>query len=346
MEMVIEKPLQSVKELMELGQRYCNAAEFPPYVYYIDQERIVLHLHSGSFAHRVFVRAMDSHDYEKVGWILSSDVDVCMICSKSFGVFKDKYHCRACGNLVCDDCSQGRAAIFEIECAGEFRVCSQCYFGQEVVFAHHETLLRESMSVLALSPVEKLVPENSVSKTENQIDHAITSSPKTADSKDAILTIPSTEVKDTANQLAPTAELFFIPTQNPFRIPKNIKFKLVRPVPGIVLKTRRLTSGLKVFINVVVDSSVPFRSENAPGNSDSIQNVPKDPAKAEPLAGFDANKILCLVLGPVHSASDKSGSQSVLYDIVINPNEMKAVLYDVSGYCRQRVSIFYLYLDC
>mmetsp|Transcript_30192 Transcript_30192/g.43133 ORF Transcript_30192/g.43133 Transcript_30192/m.43133 type:complete len:415 (+) Transcript_30192:36-1280(+) len=71
--------------------------------------------------------------YEKMGWVVSADVDNCIICDIEFGWMFRKHHCRACGHVVCDTCSSQKALISEIELVGPLRVCSLCYWGQDVV---------------------------------------------------------------------------------------------------------------------------------------------------------------------------------------------------------------------
>lgn len=88
-----------------------------------------------------------------VGWILPIDVTCCMICSDSFSGFfaSKKINCRACGIVICTKCSCDSVSIFELgnfpidipskhvihaklaDCGPQV-VCSQCYWGQEVVY--------------------------------------------------------------------------------------------------------------------------------------------------------------------------------------------------------------------
>lgn len=88
--------------------------------------------------HRVFVMCNDSMMYSRVGWVVNDDVDTCMVCHQPFyeKMTTGKHHCRACGNIVCNPCSTGRAVVAEAESIGPARVCNQCYFGQEVVDAY------------------------------------------------------------------------------------------------------------------------------------------------------------------------------------------------------------------
>lgn len=62
-----------------------------------------------------------------VGWVFDNQVDNCMKCDEQFHILKWKHHCRACGFIVCEDCSKSRFFLPEIEdsetCS---RVCDDC----------------------------------------------------------------------------------------------------------------------------------------------------------------------------------------------------------------------------
>jgi hypothetical protein len=58
-----------------------------------------------------------------------STVQNCASCGKEFGgmVFAVKrHHCRNCGNIFCDDCSQGRAIVHLTDGTKPERVCKRC----------------------------------------------------------------------------------------------------------------------------------------------------------------------------------------------------------------------------
>lgn len=94
--------------------------------------------------HRVFVRTLDSEEYFKLGWVLKTDVNNCMICTKALtkesGMLDfldwsakdaEKKHCFACGNIVCSSCSNsGTTVVREILKLGAVTVCTQCSWGQ------------------------------------------------------------------------------------------------------------------------------------------------------------------------------------------------------------------------
>ena len=64
------------------------------------------------------------------GWVLDSDVPICMICHTFFTFFSRKHHCRLCGNIVCSYCSDSEVAIKDCPEVGRVRVCSNCYYFQ------------------------------------------------------------------------------------------------------------------------------------------------------------------------------------------------------------------------
>ena len=84
---------------------------------------------------RVFIRSDDSGKYARLGWVLMNDVDCCMICVMKFkGLITSypKYHCHACGNIVCGSCADNFSQVVEIELDRSVRVCKSCYFGQVI----------------------------------------------------------------------------------------------------------------------------------------------------------------------------------------------------------------------
>eukprot|EP00939_MAST-03C_sp_MAST-3C-sp1_P001427 g1427.t1 len=58
-------------------------------------------------------------------WTNDNESPVCLLCSAAFSLFLRRHHCRVCGRLVCDKCSQGR-----VKCKkGSFkadRACDRC----------------------------------------------------------------------------------------------------------------------------------------------------------------------------------------------------------------------------
>ena len=54
-----------------------------------------------------WVKPAESYD-NRSHWVPDHSRDNCKICKQAFGMFRWRHHCRQCGNLVCDACSQGR----------------------------------------------------------------------------------------------------------------------------------------------------------------------------------------------------------------------------------------------
>lgn len=88
--------------------------------------------------HRIFISTKECSEYErKVGWVLDEDISKCMICQTAFTAFlgfSSKHHCRACGSIVCGDCSSSTAVVVDINPTEELRVCDLCNWGQVPVY--------------------------------------------------------------------------------------------------------------------------------------------------------------------------------------------------------------------
>ncbi|XP_017271896.1 zinc finger FYVE domain-containing protein 26 isoform X2 [Kryptolebias marmoratus] len=63
----------------------------------------------------------------KKDWVPDTQHDVCMVCRRErFTMFNRRHHCRRCGRLVCNACSERKMPVDG--CPGEdVRVCDQCY---------------------------------------------------------------------------------------------------------------------------------------------------------------------------------------------------------------------------
>lgn len=60
-------------------------------------------------------------------WIPDKLTSTCMGCSRLFSVFWRKHHCRACGKIICDSCSQGYFLIPQSDASTRSRACDACY---------------------------------------------------------------------------------------------------------------------------------------------------------------------------------------------------------------------------
>nr|XP_043606663.1 protein FREE1-like isoform X2 [Erigeron canadensis] len=63
---------------------------------------------------------------EKDHWVPDEASVKCTSCSTYFGAFVRRHHCRNCGDIFCDKCTQGRIALTAEEQAPQVRVCDQC----------------------------------------------------------------------------------------------------------------------------------------------------------------------------------------------------------------------------
>jgi len=106
-------------------------------MHYLDEVAYILG--RKRWVRRLYCRLKDKA-FCGVGWIINEDVSNCMICAAGFGYTLFRHHCRGCGNLICNTCSPDRAVIFELQELGEQRVCIQCYWGQEYVYARDRSI--------------------------------------------------------------------------------------------------------------------------------------------------------------------------------------------------------------
>ncbi|XP_010536417.1 PREDICTED: protein FREE1 [Tarenaya hassleriana] len=63
---------------------------------------------------------------EKEHWVPDEAVSKCTSCGTDFGAFVRRHHCRNCGDIFCDKCTQGRIALTAEENAPQVRVCDRC----------------------------------------------------------------------------------------------------------------------------------------------------------------------------------------------------------------------------
>ena len=63
----------------------------------------------------------------RVGWILDEDIHSCMECQVEFNFLTRRHHCRACGNIICSNCSPYKATIPTLDELNGSRVCVNCF---------------------------------------------------------------------------------------------------------------------------------------------------------------------------------------------------------------------------
>ena len=44
-------------------------------------------------------------------WVPDADATACLACAAKFTLFRRRHHCRGCGEVFCDDCTQHRKVI-------------------------------------------------------------------------------------------------------------------------------------------------------------------------------------------------------------------------------------------
>lgn len=63
---------------------------------------------------------------ERQHWVPDEAVTKCSGCANDFGAFLRRHHCRNCGDIFCDKCTNGRIALTADEDAPPVRVCDRC----------------------------------------------------------------------------------------------------------------------------------------------------------------------------------------------------------------------------
>lgn len=73
-----------------------------------------------------WVNLVKPRNEEKDHWVPDEAVTKCNACGTDFGAFLRKHHCRNCGDIFCDKCTQGRTVLNADESGQPVRVCDQC----------------------------------------------------------------------------------------------------------------------------------------------------------------------------------------------------------------------------
>eukprot|EP00042_Codosiga_hollandica_P033454 m.223807 g.223807 ORF g.223807 m.223807 type:complete len:318 (+) comp54189_c0_seq3:427-1380(+) len=70
-------------------------------------------------------------EFQRPTWSKDTDSPNCDNCEKPFSTFRRRHHCRACGGVFCDECSQKRIELPPaFKYTGKERVCDECYHEQ------------------------------------------------------------------------------------------------------------------------------------------------------------------------------------------------------------------------
>lgn len=90
------------------------------------RELIINFDHTPTMVRRVYLQTSDSSSLTSVGWVINENIGFCMSCLKSFTLFNRRHHCRACGLLLCSECTPTSSLLQEFEDLGVQRVCGKC----------------------------------------------------------------------------------------------------------------------------------------------------------------------------------------------------------------------------
>ncbi|XP_052196316.1 protein FREE1-like [Diospyros lotus] len=73
-----------------------------------------------------WMNIMKPQNEEKDHWVPDEAVVKCSSCGTQFNAFIRRHHCRNCGDIFCDKCTQGRIALTADQYAVPVRVCDRC----------------------------------------------------------------------------------------------------------------------------------------------------------------------------------------------------------------------------
>lgn len=134
------KPLQVIRDKYKKDQLIVDSIKSRKQYVYIKEisDEVIKLCGKNRIARRIYVEANDTKRYVGVGWIVSDDIDICMMCLEPFGsIFSSynssKHHCRACGIILCYKCSQNQCVVDELMKLGPVTVCHFCDYGQAIV---------------------------------------------------------------------------------------------------------------------------------------------------------------------------------------------------------------------
>ncbi|TYZ63866.1 hypothetical protein PybrP1_006228 [[Pythium] brassicae (nom. inval.)] len=61
-------------------------------------------------------------------WVSDNERSLCNVCTRQFGTFRRKHHCRMCGEIVCSGCTLIKTALLPTVGFTRVRVCVTCVF--------------------------------------------------------------------------------------------------------------------------------------------------------------------------------------------------------------------------
>lgn len=146
-----KRPFQSgsdyltFKRVLELDVRYNS--DFPPIARDLCEKLLVLNpsdrlgagpngyklLKAHSFFKDIDFEALPTQTLsynwktQAPNWVADNNAEYCYECQSTFTFFVRKHHCRACGNIFCNQCSNSRTIIPYMEYQQPVRVCNHCF---------------------------------------------------------------------------------------------------------------------------------------------------------------------------------------------------------------------------
>ena len=77
----------------------------------------------------------------KMVWMKNNESDCCLVCARKWSLLLRRHHCRACGRLVCADCSKGK--VMNEKTSLLERCCSDCITQKQtnVVFERNASII-------------------------------------------------------------------------------------------------------------------------------------------------------------------------------------------------------------
>lgn len=83
---------------------------------------------------KLFLKAMygSTSPLKPPTWVPDSEASVCRLCETPFTFFNRRHHCRACGQVVCNDCSRRRRIVERVDPLNVVRVCDLCSVSSKV----------------------------------------------------------------------------------------------------------------------------------------------------------------------------------------------------------------------
>lgn len=94
-----------------------DSRDFNSFIMYLEQTKL-----------KLINSHLDNINEKKVEWVQEKHVSTCDTCYEAFSFTKRKHHCRACGNVFCNNCTQHKKPIPTLGYMKPVRHCSKCYY--------------------------------------------------------------------------------------------------------------------------------------------------------------------------------------------------------------------------